>query len=385
MQSRAEARLLTPAFVLLLGTQFSFGLAFSTFLIFPKYLVTALHAGPAEVGRISALPALVAVIGVPVVARLVDRRSRRALMLAGAALMGVASLAMTAVDSLGPLVYTLRAVQGLSFLLFWNAAATLVTDLAPPARLAQALGWFALGALVTNALAPALAEPLADSRGWPFVFGLAAVCSVFAVLLSAGVRESQGPPPSRSGTGLGELLGARGIGVLYATVIMGAGFGAVVTFAQPLAIALGAREVSGLFVGYTVLATTVRLGLSHVADRFGRLRVALGASALYTLVVFGCAALRVSWLWWIGAGLGVAHGLLYPALNALAVEHAPASRRGSSMTLFTGAFSAGFGLSVLGFGSLAAVVGYRGAFAVAGCLGFSSLLVLTRLPPAPAA
>ena len=39
-------------------------------------------------------------------------------------------------------MYAVRVLQGISYTLYFVAAATLVADLAPASRLGQALGWF---------------------------------------------------------------------------------------------------------------------------------------------------------------------------------------------------------------------------------------------------
>ena len=98
----------------------------------------------------------------------------------------------------------------------------------------------------------------------------------------------------------------------------------------------------------------MRLFLGNWADAWGRRRVALAA-----LVLYGAgrcrltSLLRPNLLFAVGAGLGLAHGLLYPSLNALAVEGVPRARRGAVMSYFFGCFGAGSALWVLGLGVVA--------------------------------
>jgi MFS family permease len=373
-----QPALFTPAFLTILALQSTFGFAFSIFLIFPKYLVVELSATPSQVGQISAIPAAFAVLCVPIVGQLIDGSGRRRLMVWGALAMAAASMLLLFVDRVGPLVYVLRAMQGAAFILFSNTAGTLAADLAPPARLGQALGFVGLAMLVTNAAAPALAEPLAQAYGWGSVFYVAAGCSAMAAAAAFFVRDAA--TAQRTAGGMRELLHGPALAVLCVAASVGQGFGAVFTFTQPLALSVGMPEVRGLFIGYTISATLVRVGLGQMADRIGRRRVSFGALVLYTIVVTAAAALQRGWLVPLGAALGVAHGLLYPALNALAIEHAPAARRGSMMTLFSGAFSAGFAVCMVVFGALAEVSSYRTVFVVSGVLTALSLIALARVP-----
>ena len=162
--------LLTPGFVKLLVAQACFGYAFSNFFLLPKFLVTELGAGPAEIGQVTAWSGLFVVVFLPAMGVLVDRSGRRDFLTAGALLMAVACLAFTAVDRVGPLLYLLRAVQGIAFAMAFVAGATLAVDEAPPERLGQAMGLFGLTFLSMNAVAPAASEEIALRVGWPADF-----------------------------------------------------------------------------------------------------------------------------------------------------------------------------------------------------------------------
>ena len=160
----------------------------------------------------------------------------------------------------------------------------------------------------------------------------------------------------------------------------GAGFGVMFTFTQPFALALGARQVSGFFVGYTLCALVRALCrfLGALADSLGRRRVAFGALVLYGLVVCMTSQLRPGLLFLAGAGLGLAHGLLYPAINALAAEGVPRARRGAVMSYFSACFYGGFALWALAAGACSQKsAGYpAGVPALTGLLVWSSLLFL---------
>ena len=73
---------------------------------------------------------------------------------------------------------------------------------------------------------------------------------------------------------------AAGRAVAFAALAAGAGFAAIATFTQPRVLALGATDVAPLFIGYTVTALAVRLGLGTFIDRWGRRRTAFTALSL---------------------------------------------------------------------------------------------------------
>jgi MFS family permease len=161
---------------------------------------------------------------------------------------------------------------------------------------------------------------------------------------------------------------------------MGAGLGSMFTFVQPFALELGIDRVSGFFLGYTVGAIASRVGLGGAADRHGRARVSVLALTLYSASVLATAWLSPGLLAVVGTGIGVAHGISYPAMNALAVEDSSPRQRGAVMAYYNGAFNAGFALSVTVFGEVAEALGYPIVFVLAGGLVLVGAVGLMRLP-----
>ena len=63
-----------------------------------------------------------------------------------------------------------------------------------------------------------------------------------------------------------------------------------------------------------------------------------------------------------GAALGVAHGLFYPAYNALAVESIGVHERGKLIGLFQAGFNLGSSCGALALGELAERAGYPAVY-----------------------
>ncbi len=380
------APLFTPRFVLLLATQATYGCVYSAFLLLPKYLARELHAGPGAIGWVMSAYVAGGLLVVPWVARALDRRRRGPLMVGGALLGAMTALGFLAVTQVGTLLIALSLLLGVAFVLVFNAGGTLATDLAPPARLGQALGIWGLATLATNAIAPVTLEPVADRWGWDAVFVLAALGALVAAILGAvGTRGEPAPvatapatttPPTGS---VRSRPGGERARVLLAAALTGVGLGTLFTFVVPYALALGAHRVSGFFLGYTAAAIVVRLGFGSLADRHGRARVSLVGLLAYAAAVAGAAWLTPIALPLIGVALGLTHGVTYPSLNALAVAGAPPAQSGSTMAYYFGAYSLGRSVSVAALGLLAGAAGYPTTFLVAGALLSAGALVLLPL------
>jgi MFS family permease len=346
----------------------AWGFAFSTFYLLPKFLAQELAAGPAEIGLVVGIFAVATVVATPLAGRVVDHRPRRYAIMAGCGLMAASALGFMAVRSIGVALGMLRVVQGVSYALVVTAVGTLVADIVPRERLNQALGLSGASMLVMNALAPAVAEPLAIMAGWKAVFLLAAGAALLAAALAARVHEPIASlvDPAETSGGLLALLG-QPVARHYAVVVAlaGATFGAVFTFEPPYALALGRTRVGGFFVAYAAAAILVRVAFGGLPARIGSYRVAIVSLVLYALVVLTMAAIGPELLDPLGALFGLAHGLFYPAVNAIAVTAVHRHERGRMMAIFTGAFSLGLSGGVMLLGLMAEAAGYPAVFAVA--------------------
>ncbi|MGH7899810.1 MAG: MFS transporter, partial [Candidatus Binatia bacterium] len=379
-ETRAADRGFPPEFVRVLVVASTWSFAFSSTYLLPKFLDRGLAATPSEIGLAVGIFGWATVAFAPHVGQLLDRWSLRRVMLVGAFGTGLTCFGLAAVTTAGPLLYALRIAQAYAHALGFTAVGVAVATLAPPERLSQALGLSGASMLAMNALSPAVLEPIADRFGWPTAFAVAGSMAMVSVLL--GLRL----PPIRGGgraakRGIGEFLGilSRPIARDFAAIsaIAGLAFGTMVTFEPPLALELGRSQVRGFFVAYALGALGMRLGLGHLPDRLGRHRVAVTMFAVYSVVVASVGIVPAWLLDVTGLGFGVAHGLFYPSLNAIAVSAVSPEERGRILSVFTGAFYLGFaGPSLLG--PLADAAGYRAVFWLVGAVTAAGVVLLAR-------
>jgi MFS family permease len=370
----------------MLCVQFCFGLSYSTFFLLPKFLARAFQAKPDTIGAVASTALFAGVLAVPFIGAVIDRHTRRSVIVLGALANALTASSFAIVHSVAWPLFALRAVNGVSYALVFNGIVTWATDLAPAKKLSQAIGLCGAAGMLANAIAPAVGEAIADSCGWSWVFVLGGAAALVSALLALAIREVRVPahaaPASTESMAtpgaLSLVLERQRVGAFVCSMAAGAGFGVMFTFTQPFALLLGASKVSGLFLGYTASAVLVRLTLGSLADRVGRRRIAFAALVLYGLVACMTSQLRPEFLFLLGTGMGLAHGLLYPALNALAVDGVSRARRGAVMTYFLGCFNGGFALCVLLMGVLAKSRGYPSVFLATGLLIWSSLLFLPK-------
>jgi predicted MFS family arabinose efflux permease len=380
---RAERNsLLSRDFTALLIAQASFGFAFSSFFLLPKFVNSQLGAGAFEIGLLTAVYGAVVIVFVPAMGALVDRHGRRNFLTAGALLMAAASFCFVYVDDMGPLLYALRGVQAVAFAMAFAAGAALAVDLAPPARMSQAIGVFGLTFLSMNAIAPAAVEEISKRADWPTAFAASATGAVLCALLSRRIPDSRPArgPSSEIANFWTVATRPRLLRMMAIIALVGTAMGAAFIYHQPYAAELGIENLKSFFIAYAAVAVFIRGAMGALADRVGLHRVSIAALALYVVVVTAMSALQPGWLPAYGAGLGLAHGFGYPALNAIAIRGVRENERGKVMSLFQAAFNVGFAGVSLALGWLAEREGYPPVFLVGGLSALFALVLLAGSP-----
>lgn len=378
---RATDRLWNRRFVVLLLAQIGVAYANSSFLILPKFLATRLEAGPEAIGRVVLISSLALVVSLLPAGSLVDRHGRKRFLTWGAALMGLACAAHVFVDSVGPLLYGLRVLQALAFAFAYAAGAALAIDAAPPARLGQALGLFGLVYVLTGALAPAAVEGIVAIRGWSPAFLLAGGAAVGSAVLSISVAEprseSTGTPHVATRTILARPRVRRAMTVVG---LLGIGYGGAFNFHQPFALSLGITELRDFFLAHSLAAGASRLAMGPFVDRIGLRRISLASLALYALAVLAIAWLDRIGLFVLGLGIGVSHGLFYPAFTGVVLEGCAPAERGRHIALLQAGLYLGIGFGGVALGAIAARFGYPAIFALGSAMlvGAFALIALER-------
>jgi MFS family permease len=373
--------LLSPGFLRVTLANFCFFLTFASFFLLPLH-VRALGGSERTVGFVMGTNGVAGLVSVFALGPVLDRVDRVRFLRAGLAIMLMATLGYLAVERIGPLLFGLRIVQGVAFAAGFNAASTLAAELAPPARRAAALGLFGVSTLGTHALAPTIGEVLVGAGGFRLLFLVAAAYCAMGLLLTLGLPSSRVRPAALvPAPGFARALA----GTIGVVALAGIAFGSVITF-MPTFVHHDAQlgSVSIFFLTYTAAAIGTRFGASGLGDTFGYGRVIVPALVLLGLSIAALALVHsVAALAAVGIVFGTAQGIVYPTLNAFAIERAPAGHLGRLQTLFNGAFNLGVTTGSFALGGVADAYGHRPVFlcaAVAVAIAVGLFVVVSRKP-----
>ena len=329
-------------------------------------------------------------IGSPVFAVLLGRRERRAVLIAGLAILLLGNLACMAAPGFGALI-ALRLVTGTGAALVGAVGGATAAQLVPPEKRGRALALVLGGLTLAFMLGLPLGSAVGGAYGWRACFALSAAIAALALLALVAamprVPPVPGPRPSP-----GALLRLPPVRAAFATNFLAfVGSFCVVAFTGPLV-----NEVTGLSgaaVGpfQACIGVGSLLGLAaggRTADSPRGRAALIAALVLLLLCQLSYAALLAGWggtrsAWLLALTIVLSAGALFAVvpilqsrLAALAGAATPLALalNGSLVSLGQGAGAAigGFARNHLGFAS---------AGLVGACIVLSAAFTAARVLP----
>lgn len=341
----------------------------------PLYMTDELGTSKAMAGLVMSVVSVSAVAVRPWAGGFVDRVGRRPLMLAGPALFALSAIGLMLTRSVA-LVLLLRLVQGAASAGTYTAAVAMTADVAPPERRAGFLALFSTFFYVGFSAGPYVAEWLIGATdGFTAVWWAVAGFTVAGALAAAGLRETlpDGAADAPRVPALQRLFhpAARGPGIVFFCI--GIGWTSVAAFLSLYAREIGLASSDVLFLALSVTVLATRFGVGGLADRYGRLRVALPSTVAIVVGLAGVAFVRSplpAIVFLVIFGMGYSGG--FPALLAMVADRAPDAERGTAMGSFNVYFDVGAPLGGYGVGQLIEWGGFPlgfGAVAAAAAVG----------------
>lgn len=359
-------RLLTRPFVLASAANLANGLSFNLFLHLPGYL-TDLGASEVEIGLIIGVAAIASILIRPTIGMLMDTRGRRPVIIAGNVLSVIAVLLYLTVDAIGPWVFVVRVIHGLSEAILFSALFTYGADVVPKSRLTEGLALFGTSGLLPIALGGLIGDLVLGSSGFRLLFWVASGFSVISLVLSLPL-----PEPKLDGGGAerrgfrGSVLQANLAPLWWITGVFAFSLTAYFTFLKTFVDESGIGSLGLFFSTYVAMAIGVRLSLAWLPERVGEKRVMFPSLGLLVggLVVLSVAGSAVH-IAIAGLMCGVGHGFGFPILYGFVIRRAGVRDRGSAVAIFTSLFDVGTLVGGPVLGAIIAMTDYPTMFLVA--------------------
>ena len=304
-----------------------------------------------------------------------ESKGRGPVYIVGLALFVLSVGSFGFITSMGMLIM-MRIIQGVGWGFSTTASGTIATDLIPPKRRGEGMGYFGLSGNLALAFGPALGLTLAGYISFTLLFIICALLGLTALILALNIEykkvdeSSDKTKPARF-----DVLEKSAINPSILLFFITVTFGGITSF---LPLYAAEKDITGIqlyFISFALFLMVSRVFAGKLYDKKGDIYVIPPG----VILVF-VAMLLLSWLpntttmIIAGALYGLGFGSVQPALQAWAVNNAAKNRKGMANATFYSFFDLGVGVGAMLFGQLAFLFNYGLIYIVSACSVFLALL-----------
>ena len=321
--------------------------------------------------------------------KLADSRGRKQVLFLGASVAAIAPVGYLLAQSI-PLVFLIRAFHGISIAAFTTAYSALVTDLSPPGKRGELIGYMSLVSPIGLAFGPAIGGFVQAWVGYTPLFAMSATFAATAVFFTSKIAEpnfaeltkSDSLPEDKNSQKYWQMLWNRRVRIpALVLLLVGLVFGTLSSF-MPLFIQETKANLNpGLFYSTAAIASFgMRVVTGRASDKYGRGLFISGGLICYALSMLLLYLANNSAAFLISALVeGCAGGTVMPMMVTLMSDRCEPHERGRLFSLCIGGFDLGMAIAGPTLGFVAEQVGYRNMFGFAtGLAGLALLIFITQ-------
>jgi len=386
-----EEKIWTRDFILIFTANFLSFLGFQMLIPTLPLYVRELGGNDMMVGWVVGSFTFSALLIRPYAGHAIDVRGRKPMLLAG---IGLLVFSVSSLAWVGQLLvlFLLRMIQGIGWGMATTASGTVATDLIPPRRRGEGMGYYGLSVNLAMTIGPAFGLAVIGRYPFEWLFLLSAALSLSALLLVSRIHFQKMHPVAQGRV----QTAAAGVrkwhwDVVEKSALLPSGLTLFITVSFSsisafLPLYAAQKNVAGIqwyFILYAIALMIIRPLAGKLYDRKGHRAVFIPGTVLIIAAMFLLSDLNGTGMLLSAAVLyGIGFGAIQPAMQAWAVQSAPPERRGMANATFFASFDLGIGLGAIFFGFIAPVLGYSNiylvaaasvAIAIAGYLAFTVL------------
>ncbi|MCA1056117.1 MFS transporter [Rossellomorea aquimaris] len=359
---KVKEPLWTRSFIMLMvGNLFVF-MSFQMLIpTLPPY-IKSLGASGLEIGLVTTLFSIGAVLSRPFIGFMLEYRERKPLVIIGV----VSLLLITVVYPLSSVVVIFllfRLVHGLAWGWSTTVNGTAAVDVVPKSRLGEGMGYYGLSITIGMIIAPSLGIYLFQVTTFTNLIITSGILGAIAILLLSLVRY-QTPEMVKETkkedlkfSYLGSLIEKSSWFPAFITIMVTFGYGTIVTFIVIFGEERGIQHIFLFYLFNAIMASISRPVAGKWFDEHGPKGLVLFCIAV-TFIGMWVLSFAHSDVLIAVAGIlfGVGFGSLIPTLQSWTLSMTPDNRRGVANGMFFSSIDLGIGLSGLVFGVMAQFV-----------------------------
>ncbi|MEK5529668.1 MFS transporter [Viridibacillus sp. FSL H7-0596] len=348
-------RIFSKPFIFLFISNFLVFIGFDMLLpILPAYLLS-INATSIQVGLVTTLFTIGAVLIRPFVGYYLIDNQRKSLAIGASAALMIITMLYPFLNFVW-LFLLLRIFHGAAWGVSTTANSTMVVDLIPKSRLGEGMGYFSISTTVGAIISPSIGILIYESFSFDVLIWSSVVLSLLAVIALQFVKAS----PT---TVMREKQPFRFLDMIFEkevwfpallTVITTLGFGAVITFLVLFGKQKGIDHIFLFFLINATVATLIRPFTGKWYDKKGPWSIIIVSAMLgfLSLVMLSYASNDIGLI--IAAILfGAGYGTVMPCLQTWTVQKVSEEKSGAANATFFSSFDVGVGVSAFVLGILA--------------------------------
>lgn len=333
--------------------------------------IKKLGGSDSQVGFIIGVFTISSVIIRPIVGGLMDKYGRRIFIIGGLLFFAITMYFYDCVTGIIFLII-LRIIHGVSWAIATTSIGTAVTDVIPPSRRGEGMGWYGLAMTLGMALGPILGLWVVKSYSFHYLFLVCTALALIAFILSFVTKIPKVKHAEKQQISFFEKTA---LPIAIVTFFLSLTFGGITTF-LPLFAAKIQVNVGTFFLVYAITLILTRPITGKISDKYGEgiiiipALIILAIALLVLTLTKGTIGLVITAILY-----GIGFGSAQPALQVATIRLLPAEKRGVANATFFTAFDLGIGLGSITLGFVLQLMGYEMLFIVCALSALISLLI----------
>lgn len=366
-------RIFNKSFLFIFISNFLIFIGFEMLLpILPAYMIS-LNASPIQIGLVTTLFTIGAVLIRPFVGYFLIDNKRKALAIGASVMLMIITFVYPFLNIIWMLLL-LRFFHGAAWGVSTTANSTIAVDSIPKARLGEGLGYFSISTTVGAIIAQSLGIFIYGYYSFDIVIWSSVILSLLAftalLFVNSPAPIKKGKEPFR----FFDMIFEKSVWFpALLTVITTFGFGAIITFLVAFGEQQNLDHIFLFFLVNAAVSTLLRPYTGKWYDIKGPWSIIIVSAILgfLSLIVLSFAANDFHLV--IAAILfGAGYGTVMPCLQTLAVQNVSEEKSGAANATFFSSFDVGVGISAFVLGILAEWISLEMIFRI---VSFSFLVV----------
>lgn len=263
-------------------------------------------------------------------------------------------------------LFFMRFIQGIGWGFSTTASGTIASDIIPPKRRGEGMGYYGLSGNIALAFGPSLGLTLAGVLSYKELFIICAILGLVAFLLSSKIRyktiEKTQKVTKKEKWDFYEKSALKPALLLFFITVT---FGGIASFLPLYTAHKGIAGIQWYFLVFALALMASRTFAGKLYDLKGHRAIFIPGTVLIAIAMILLAWLFNTTVLLVAAVLyGIGFGSVQPALQAWSIEKAPIHRRGMANATFFSSFDLGVGIGALLFGQIGHLFGYHTIYLV---------------------